>query len=75
MEEDISVAEFFTGRKHKSKKSRNTDYECTAYFRGKDGNGTCCTDCQWWNDDDECPCAKGSKNWDGMKDYFIKTHP
>jgi hypothetical protein len=45
-------------------------YECTAYFRGIDGLGTCDTDCQWWFDG-ACPCAKGSKLWDG-KEYYLK---
>ena len=40
-----------------------TEYICTAYFRGKDGLGTCDTECQWWNG--SCPCAKGSEAWDG----------
>ena len=65
MDRDISIAELTTGRKHKAKEIRNTGYICTAYFGGKDGKGTCCTECQWWNDDDECPCAKGSKSYDG----------
>jgi len=66
-ETDISIAEFLTGRKHKAKKIRDTGYICTAYFKGRDGQGTCSTKCQWWNDDDECPVAKGSKNYDGLK--------
>ena len=40
-----------------------TGYECTNYFRGKDGLGTCDTECQWWQEG--CPCAKGSTKWDG----------
>ncbi len=24
--------------------------KCNAYFGGKDGLGTCNTDCQWWHD-------------------------
>ena len=43
-----------------------TGYECTAYFRGKDGKGTCDTDCQWWNDG--CNMAKGSEHYDGEED-------
>ena len=65
MTKDISCAELLTGRKHKSKETRDTGYICTMYFKGRDGLGTCCTDCQWWNDDEECPCAKGSKHYDG----------
>lgn len=60
-----SVAEFITGRKHKAKVIKVTGYECTNYFRGKKGDGVCDTGCQWWNDDLGCPCAKGSKNYDG----------
>lgn len=41
-----------------------TGYECTAYFEGSDGMGTCDTDCQWWFG--LCPAAKGSKEWDGQ---------
>lgn len=43
-----------------------TGFECTAYFRGRDGNGTCDTDCQWWNDG--CSAAKGSEDWDGEEE-------
>jgi len=45
-----------------------TGYECTAYFKGRDGKGTCDTECQWWNDG-ACPCAKGSMRWDGKEHY------
>lgn len=45
----------------------NTGFECTNYFRGKDGLGTCDTECQWWKG--SCPCAKGSKEWDGKEHY------
>lgn len=53
-----------------------TGYECTAYFRGIDGLGTCDDNCQWWRyigDTYEkgCVCAKGSKLWDG-KEYYLK---
>ena len=41
-----------------------TGFECTAYFRGKDGKGTCDTDCQWWQGGG-CSAAKGSDAWDG----------
>ena len=68
MTKDTSCAELLTGRKHKAKEERDTGYTCTTYFRGKDGKGTCNTGCQWWNDDNECPCAKGSKNYDGKVD-------
>jgi len=40
-----------------------TNYECTATFKGIDGLGTCDTECQWWQG--KCPCAKGSKEYDG----------
>jgi hypothetical protein len=43
-----------------------TGFECTAYFRGRDGRGTCDTECQWWNDG--CNMAKGSEHWDGEED-------
>lgn len=43
-----------------------TGFECTAYFRGRDGLGTCDTECQWWNDG--CNMAKGSEHWDGEED-------
>jgi len=42
-----------------------TGYECTAYFLGIDGKGTCDDECQWWNKKGGCPCAKGHKSWDG----------
>ena len=45
-----------------------TGHECTCYFLGKDGKGTCDDECQWWNDG-ACPCAKGSKCWDGKEHY------
>ena len=43
-----------------------TNYECTAYFKGKDGLGNCDTECQWWVDKG-CVCAKDSVLWDGKK--------
>lgn len=46
-----------------------TGYECTHYFRGGDGLGTCDTDCQWWVG--SCPAAKGSKEWDGREHYSM----
>ena len=46
-----------------------TDWKCTAYFEG-DGLGNCDTDCQWYHKEG-CPCAKGSKLYDG-KDTQIK---
>lgn len=45
-----------------------TGYECTAYFKGIDGLGTCDDGCQWWIKDG-CVCAKGSKLWDGKEHY------
>jgi len=47
-----------------------TDYECTAYFKGKDGLGDCDDECQWWKEEG-CVCAKDSKLWDG-KEYYAK---
>ena len=44
-----------------------TGYICTNYFRGKDGQGTCDTECQWWKDG--CVCAKGSDKWDKLEHY------
>ena len=52
--------------------SRDTDYICTAYFQGRDGLGTCATGCQWWSDEHECPCAKGSKSYDNKVDPMIE---
>lgn len=49
-----------------------TGYECTAYFKGIDGRGTCDTKCQWWHEKG-CPCAKGSVLWDG-KDHDTMEH-
>jgi len=46
-----------------------TGYECTAYFCGIDGLGTCDDRCQWWREEQGCPCAKGHKNWDGKEHY------
>ena len=48
-----------------------TYYECTAYFKGIDGLGSCDDECQWWHNG-ACPCAKGSKEWDG-KNTIQKT--
>jgi hypothetical protein len=47
---------------------KDTGYICTAYFRGKDGLGTCNTGCQWWDDKTECVAAKGSKFYDDKQD-------
>ena len=44
---------------------------CTAYFKGKDGMGTCDTKCQWWNNG--CVMAKGSKKWDGKNSSPTNT--
>jgi hypothetical protein len=46
-----------------------TGYECTNYFGGSDGEGTCDTECQWWQGC--CPCAKGSPEWDGKFIIFL----
>lgn len=47
-----------------------TGYECTAYFSGIDGMGICDDRCQWWKAaPGKCPCAKGSKYWDGKEHY------
>ncbi len=43
-------------------------WKCTGYFEGKDGKGTCDTTCQWYHKEG-CPCAKGSKLWDGKEHY------
>ena len=40
--------------------------ECTAYFRGWDGLGTCDTRCQWFMGVAKCPCGKGTEAWDGQ---------
>ena len=40
-----------------------TGWECTAYFRGRDGLGTCDDECQWYHKEG-CVTAKGSKLWD-----------
>jgi len=45
-----------------------TGFECTNYFLGIDGRGTCDDECQWWHGG-KCPCAKGSKYWDGKEHY------
>jgi len=47
-----------------------TGYECTCYFKGIDGLGTCDDDCQWWTKEG-CACAKDSKLWDG-KEHYLK---
>jgi len=65
----LSIAELVTGRKHKAKILQDTGYTCTAYFKGKDGQGKCSTGCQWWNDDLGCPCAKGSPEYDGQDEH------
>ena len=46
----------------------NTGYECTCYFKGIDGKGTCDDNCQWWTKEG-CVCAKESKLWDGKEHY------
>ena len=43
--------------------------ECTNYFRGIDGRGTCDTECQWYVGKDKCPCSKGTEAWDGKEHY------
>lgn len=50
-----------------------TGYECTNYFLGIDGLGTCDDGCQWWSDKDGCPCAKDHPNWDG-KEHYLKQN-
>ena len=45
-----------------------TNWKCTAYFKGKDGLGTCDDECQWFNKEG-CACGKGSKLWDEEKHY------
>jgi len=50
-----------------------TGYECTAYFKGIDGEGTCDTKCQWWNDG--CICAKDHYFWDGKEHYSKENNP
>jgi len=44
-------------------------WKCTAYFKGGDGFGTCDSGCQWYHPDG-CPCAKGSKLWDGKESSY-----
>ena len=46
--------------------------ECTNYFRGIDGLGTCDTKCQWYIPD-KCPCAKGQDSWDGLEHDLSKV--
>ena len=48
-----------------------TNFECTNYFLGIDGKGTCDTGCQWWKDG--CPCAKGHSAWDGKAHYSQRS--
>jgi len=48
-----------------------TGYECTCYFKGIDGRGTCDDECQWWRKEG-CVCAKGNKLWDG-KEHYAKS--
>jgi len=62
-----TILETLIGIKHKANINKDTGYICTNYFKGKDGLGTCNTACQYWNDDNECLAAKGSKNWDGIE--------
>lgn len=31
------------------------DKKCYAYFKGKDGLGTCATECQWYREGEDCP--------------------
>jgi len=49
-----------------------TGYECTSYFKGVDGLGSCDDECQWWIKEG-CVCAKGSKLWDG-KEHISVSH-
>jgi len=30
---------------------------CGAYFKGRDGRGTCDTQCQWYTPKTLCPCS------------------
>ena len=36
-------------------RTRVEDKTCYAYFRGKDGLGTCDTECQWYVEGESCP--------------------
>ena len=47
--------------------------ECTAYFRGIDGLGTCDTECQWFINVAKCLCGKGAEAWDGKEHYTKET--
>jgi len=51
-----------------------TGFICTAYFKGIDGLGKCDDCCQWWSKEYECPCAKGSKNYDGLDDSNVRLN-
>ena len=31
---------------------------CGAHFKGKDGLGTCDTECQWYRPKRKCPCSE-----------------
>lgn len=47
------------------------NWKCTAYFKGRNGLGVCDTECQWYHKEG-CPCAKGSKLYDGKEEEKAK---
>ncbi|MEW6096198.1 MAG: hypothetical protein AB1567_06705, partial [bacterium] len=77
--DDICIFKSNAGKNKitESNKRKEEKIECTAYFKGRDGLGTCDTDCQWWQEfKGKCPCAKGSLFWDGKgklgkKKYYL----
>lgn len=42
--------------------------KCHAHFEGKDGLGTCNTDCQWWKNVD-CLMWVEKKDWNTKRDW------
>ena len=44
---------------------------CYAYFRGRDGEGTCDTECQWYpGENGVCPMQIPREDWDTESDLF-----
>ena len=45
-------------------------HKCHAYFAGRDGKGTCDTQCQWYVKDSDCPMWVKREDWDTEKDPY-----
>jgi len=48
-----------------------TNLECTAYFRGIDGKGTCDDRCQWWRGG-YCVCTKEDELSEAIRNFLYE---